>query len=221
MGASNIVRLLKAGLVDSEAFDLESGEALNVVPAVDDQGSVIVGNATKAMDLKWYGTTATSIATFDAGSNQLSLAGVDISSNAAINTSSTMAAAGMTLTGALTPSGSGYVARKALVTEATTALTVNATHFDSMILLANSSETTVTLPAPAAGNAGAKVTVLCGTNAAHVISSANTIIGLGSIVADTATAAETDKTGQSITLESTGAKWAVTSATGAWTITAG
>jgi hypothetical protein len=90
MGAQNIVRLLGEGLIASDTFDLAAGEALNVVPVVDDQGSIIVGTTAKAMDVKWYGTTATSIALFDAGNNKLDLAGVALTSNAAINTTGTL-----------------------------------------------------------------------------------------------------------------------------------
>jgi hypothetical protein len=122
------------------------------------------------------------------------------------------------LTGELIPTGSGYVSRKALVTQSTASLTANSTHLGSMIYITQANATTITMPAPAAGNAGAKITVLCGTNAAHIVSSANTIIALTSVVADTLTAAETDKTGQAVTLESTGALWAVTAMTGAWTV---
>jgi hypothetical protein len=87
-----------------------------------------------------------------------------------------------------------------------------------MILITQANATTITMPAPVAGNYGAKITVLCRTNAAHVVASANTIIALTSLVADTMTAAETDKTGQAIELVSTGDKWAVTSTTGSWTV---
>lgn len=99
MGAKNIIRLLGEGLIASDTFDLAAGEALNVVPVVDDQGSIIIGTTAKAMDVKWYGTTATSIATFDAGSNLLNLAGVTINSNTTITTTGAINTATLKTTG--------------------------------------------------------------------------------------------------------------------------
>jgi hypothetical protein len=219
------------------------------------------------MDVKWYGTTATAIATFDAGNNKLDLAGVAITSNAAINTSGTTTSTGavnaasftatgacnaanatfttfvnsatgtftncnaatfvattavntvdVNFTGEITPSANGFFSSKAATTQSTESLTANASHFDSMIQITQANATTITLPAPAAGNLGAKITVACLTNAAHVVSSANTIVALTSIVADTLTAAETDKTGQIVTLQSDASKWVVVGMTGTWTV---
>jgi predicted DNA-binding protein with PD1-like motif len=257
---------------------------LTIVPATDDTGILSIGNTTRAIDTRWYGTTATSIATFDAGNNQLTLAGIPISSNAAIVTTTAVNAATMkttgdinaasitvvgavntatvkttgdinaasitvvgavntatvkttgdinaasitvvgavntatvNFTGAMTPSANAFYSSKAVTTQATASLTANALHFNSMIQITQANATTITLPAPASTNLGAKVTVACLTNAAHVVASANTIIALTSLVADTMTAAETDKTGQTITLQSDAAKWVVLCSTGSWTV---
>ena len=65
MGARNIIRLWTAGLKAEPQLDLASGETLVFKPAVDDQGSIEIGDGTTDMDLKIFLGATGDIATFD------------------------------------------------------------------------------------------------------------------------------------------------------------
>ena len=179
MGARNIIRLLTEGLVASEELDLASGEVLTFVPSVDDQGTLAFGNTTKAMDVKWYGTTATSIVTFDAGNNKLDLAGVAITSNAAINTSGTF-----TATGSIVPSSNGSVDQKTVIANSNT--TLNATHWGALVYNQAASDRNYTLPTPVAGLAGKwfEYASDVGQNTTFTAQTANTILALNTLAAN-------------------------------------
>jgi hypothetical protein len=288
MSASNIIRLLNVGLIEDDKFDMVAGEVANFLPAVDDTGKFAFGDGTTDCDVQVFLGDSSTYALFDVGNAQLNLAGVDITSNAAINSTATStlttlnattinattgnittvvatnsnattftgttgnitnvaatnsnaatfvattavntvdlnvtgntALVAVSLTGIVTPSANGYVALKSSVLENTAARTVTAADYDKIIELNGAAgATTVSLPAPAAGNVGASVRVVSLSNHAHIVSSANTIVALTSIVADSLTAAEVDKTGQFVKLTSDASKWIVTQMTGAWTVTA-
>jgi hypothetical protein len=115
-------------------------------------------------------------------------------------------------------SGVALVEQAAIVAETTTSRTVTSADYGKIIQVSNASACTVTLPAPAAGNVGAKVTVQTRTDAAHVVSLAEKITGLANLTGDTLTAAETNKIGQVVTLVSDGSTWNVISMLGAWTL---
>jgi len=227
MGARETWRLVQHALKNpGEDVDLLAGEKLAVVPEVNDQGSFEFGNATKDMDVKVFLGGAGAYVLFDSGSTTLTLSGVNlVAPDVAISGTSTIAgtvtnSAATTLTGTIKASTDGWIGQK-VVTEATAARTVDATDFDALILLTGGAGiTTVTLPAAAAGNLGAKVTVVSQSNHAHVVALTNGIIAPNTVTSDSITAADVDKTGQVATLVSNGAKWVVVALTGSWTTAA-
>ena len=221
MGARNVLRLWQAALEASEEITLDSGDSLNIVPAVDDQGALNIGSAALDMDLKIFLGGDESYALFDSGAKALTLSGVtlDMGGGAATLDGDVTLSGASTLTGTLKASADGWIGRK-IVTEAGAARTVDATDFSAIIMLTGAAgATTVTLPAPAAANLGAKVTVVSLSDDAHVVTLTDKIVTLADIVASSVTANEVDKSGQAVTLVSDGSgKWIVTSQTGDWAV---
>ena len=75
MSSSNILRLLRDALVlNGEQLDLVSGNILKIRPAVDDTGSVNIGDGTYDMDVKVFLGSAAEYVLFDVGNSQLTLA---------------------------------------------------------------------------------------------------------------------------------------------------
>ena len=71
MGARNVVRLLGEALKDGEKFDLASGDVLQFLPEVDDQGILAVGDGTTDMDFKVFVGTTGDHFVFDVGQTKL------------------------------------------------------------------------------------------------------------------------------------------------------
>ena len=71
MSYGNIQRLLAAALKEGEKFDLASGEVLYVLPVVDDQGYLAIGNGTNDMDVKVFLGASTDFVLFDVGNGQV------------------------------------------------------------------------------------------------------------------------------------------------------
>jgi len=78
MGHRNIQRLLQAALVKGEQFDLGSSDVLQILPEVDDQGYIKIGNGTYSMDVKWYGSSTGNTVLFDVGNDIITLDDVDL-----------------------------------------------------------------------------------------------------------------------------------------------
>jgi len=77
MGDKNILRLWSAATQDSgNRLDIPSGGSINLVPAVNDQGVLNVGNNTTSMDMKvWLGGDG-SYVEFNNGAKSIVLSGV-------------------------------------------------------------------------------------------------------------------------------------------------
>lgn len=137
MGARNVHRLEVEALKAGEKCEMQSGEALKFLPKVDDQGALNVGDGTNDMDFKWFGGNTTTTVLFDVGNKQVTVNTVDIISDsgincATLNTTGAMTFAGATsVTGVVTPSGSGYVKKKTSALTANT--TLNATHIGGIV----------------------------------------------------------------------------------------
>ena len=206
MGARNIIRLLQEGLVASEEFDLASGESLNFVPEVDDQGSVAFGNTTKAMDVKIYGTDGTSIATFDAGANTVAI--------------TTLNATTLNLTGSVVPVTNASVDQK-IVTQNTNT-TFNSTHWGALVLNKAASDRNYTLPAPAAALSGKWFEFASdfGQNTTFTAATANTILALNTLAANSvALSTANEIIGAGLKMVCDGSKWIVQWNRGTLTIT--
>jgi len=221
MGARNVLRLWQAALEASEPITLDSGDSLNLVPSVDDQGALNIGDGAADFDVKVFLGGDGSYALFDSGAKALTLSGVtlDMGGGAATLDGDVTLSGDSTLTGTLKASADGWIGRK-IVSEATASRTVDETDFSAIInLTGGAGITTVTLPSPAAANLGAEVTIVSLSNHDHVVSLANKIVTLADIAASTLTADETNSSGQAVTLVSDGSgKWIVTSQTGAWAV---
>ena len=75
-GRSTVAGLL-TGLKDSGVrLDLAAGEKLHLIPAVDDQGVLQVGNGTNDMDVKVFLGSTSEYVEFNVGASQLNIVGV-------------------------------------------------------------------------------------------------------------------------------------------------
>jgi hypothetical protein len=75
MAGRNVVRLWKEGLENGDKLDLASGAAIKLIPFVNNQGSVEIGNGTLDMDLKVFLGGNGSYALFDTSASRLSTSG--------------------------------------------------------------------------------------------------------------------------------------------------
>lgn len=211
MAARNIGRLLTEFLTGGDKFALASGEAMKIRPNVDDQGKLQVGDGTNDLDFEVYLGSSVEKVLFDVGNSKVS-ATVPIESNTSIN------CATLNVTGAITPSGSGYSAVKTTAVSANTA-TLSATHFGGLVKAAGTGEVALTLPAPAAGNAGAWVDVYRTVDENTVVNCATTdkIMGFNAATCNTASAATaSEKIGAAIRFTSDGTLWYATALQGTW-----
>jgi hypothetical protein len=175
-------------------------------PSTDDTGALNIGDGTYDMDVKIFLGTTGEYILFDVGNSKIS-ATVPIESTAAINTTSTMKSAGVTQSGPITLTAASYVTKPA-VTLTTDTETLTAASLDTVTTLTNAGATTVTLLAPAAGNAGSKITLVAGADVPNVYSLAEKIVAPGNITADSITLNSTvSNAGLVTTFQSDGAKW--------------
>jgi hypothetical protein len=189
MGSKNIIRLLQEGLVSDERFDLASGEVANFLPAVDDTGVFAFGDGTYDADVKIFlGDTSTSVL-FDKGAASMTLAGVGISSNAAINTTgtatfTTLNATTLNLTGSVVPTSNGSVDQKVVVQNTNT--TFNATHWGALVTNRAASDRNYTLPDIAAAINGKWFEYVSGVgqNTTFTANTVNTILALNTLNAN-------------------------------------
>ncbi len=77
---------------------------LQISPAVDDTGTINIGDGTKDIDLKWFGGTSGIYATFNVGDTQFALVGVDMATDSPIVITNATATSS-TSTGALIVTG--------------------------------------------------------------------------------------------------------------------
>lgn len=87
MSARNILRLFAAAFKSNDRIDFASGEKLKFIPAVNDQGSIEIGDGTRSMDLKVFLGSASNFVQFDASTNTVIV-------NAALNTNSAVTLSG-------------------------------------------------------------------------------------------------------------------------------
>lgn len=214
MAARNILRLFTEAFTNGDQVDLASGQKLQFLPEVDNQGSIEIGDGTTDMDLKIFLGSTAGYALFDVSANTVEL-------NTALNTNGTVTMTGaLSLTGTVTPSSSGFVAYK-VPTALTANTTLNSTHFGALVQ-ASTGALVLTLPAAAAGNSGAwiKIVNIIDQNLT-VTGPANTMIAINdaaatSVVANTANT----KLGSSATFISNGTKWIASTETGTWSVVA-
>lgn len=178
MGARNVVRLVNAGLKAGEKFEMQSGESLKFLPKVDDQGALHVGNGTNDMDFKWFAGDTTNSVLFDVGNKQATVVGVDIISDSGINCATLNTTGATSVTGVVTPSGSGYVKKKSSALTANT--TLNATHMGGIITNRGAGGAiTVTIPDSGSfSGAWFEYHGLAGQNANFVAATAGDLVGL-------------------------------------------
>jgi hypothetical protein len=189
MGSKNIIRLLQEGLVSDDKFDLASGEVANFLPAVDDQGKFAFGDGTNDCDVQVFlGDTSTSVL-FDKGGASMTLAGVGISSNAAINTTgtatiTTLNATTLNMTGSVVPTSNGSVDQKVVVQNTNT--TLNATHWGALVTNRAASDRNYTLPDVAAAINGKWFEYVSGVgqNTTFTANTVNTILALNTLNAN-------------------------------------
>lgn len=65
MSARNVWRRWVSAAISSETIDIASGQSMNLLPSVDNQGAVNIGNGTRDMDFKVFLGASTDFALFD------------------------------------------------------------------------------------------------------------------------------------------------------------
>lgn len=99
---SNLDSLLSA-LIDGWPFDLDAGESIKFLPAVNDRGFMQIGDGSTDMDLKIYLGGAGAYVLFDSGATKLTFYGVNIDTGAAgITTQDATVTGELSVTGAQT-----------------------------------------------------------------------------------------------------------------------
>ena len=78
MSNAQVIRDLRSALVAGERFALVAGDVLKLLPQTDDTGYLSIGDATYAMDFKWFGTASTKYVLFDVGNSRLQLENIDL-----------------------------------------------------------------------------------------------------------------------------------------------
>jgi hypothetical protein len=188
MSARNILRLWTEALVSSDRVDLASGEALSVLPSVDDQGALNVGNGTYDMDVKVFLGSTSEYVEFNVGDSKLNV------------------------TVPIATSGGGYVSEPVTQKNAAT-IVVNSTHYGGLLVATKADgATTVQLPTPATSLSGAwlEVTQQANQNLVVNCATANKIVSLNSITYNTVTfSTANEKIGAFAKAICDGTKWRV------------
>jgi len=214
MAARNVVRLWKEGLVGGDKLDLENGQFMKMIPAINNYGALELGNGTLDMDFKVFMGADGSYVWFDSSGKAVTFSGVSLVAEATTISGALTLSGATALTGVITPSASGYMEQK-IVDVSANAVTINATHYGAMVKLQNAGVTTVTLPAPAAGNSGAWLEIFSDVAQNQVLGgTAGKLAVTGNLAADTYTL--TGAIGACLKVVSDGALWHVTSEIGTW-----
>lgn len=197
MSARNILRLWTEALVSSDRVDLGSSDTLSLLPAVDDQGALNVGNGTYDMDVKVFLGSTSEYVEFNVGDSRLNVAVPIVTS------------------------GGGYVAEPVTEKNAAT-IVVNSTHYGGLLIATRgNSATTVQLPTPATSLSGAWLEITQQANQNLVINcaTANKIVSLNSIAYNTVTfSTANEKIGAFAKAVCDGAKWRVAVVQGTGTL---
>jgi len=205
------------GVVTGDSLDTNtlSAASMTVIPAVDDTGSSIFGNATQSADVKVFLGGASTFALFDRGNSRLQLSGVDLNTNTGITvtgdstlttvTATTVNSGDLTITNTVTTTDNFYTATKPKTLSSNT--TLNSTHYGAL-LLCNGASRTITIPTPV-GNPGVwfELTNLTNTTTLHCV---NATAALMSIVGNSSINTVALNTyGESVRITSTNSKWVV------------
>ncbi len=78
MSDAQTIRNLRSALVNGERFALAASDVLQFLPQTDDTGYLGIGNATYAMDFKWFGSASSKYVLFDVGNSLLKLEDIDM-----------------------------------------------------------------------------------------------------------------------------------------------
>ena len=78
MSDAQTIRNLRSALVNGERFAMVAGNILQFLPQTDDTGYFSIGNATYAMDFKWFGSASSKYVLFDVGNSLLKLEDIDM-----------------------------------------------------------------------------------------------------------------------------------------------
>jgi hypothetical protein len=198
-GAGNLTLRDNVEFNFGDADDLTAkwtGSGLTILPVADDTGFVQFGTTGSRIDLFWITGAGTQLQ-FDASQNRLEFLNIGITSNSTIITT-----------------GDGIVQQKT-ITESDAAVTVGNAELGGLMILDRAGVTAVTLPTPAAGNAGRWIEIVSTTTNQHTITAgANLIVATGDAAATTLTASAA--IGNSIKLVSDGSLWYQVSGTGTW-----
>lgn len=219
MGQRNISRLWTESLVAAEPLDLTSGETAKILPKTDDTGAINIGDGSTDLDFKIFLGSTAEYVLFDVGNSQVTVTGVPLISNSTINCASlnltgAFSANTVSLTGALTPSGTGLVGHKTLSTDSAS-ITINTTHLGGIVKLTKSDGAqTVEMPAANSITTDSFLILVSEADQAHVVNSASaTLIAPGNVAANTITLNAASKIGQALTLVSDGERWVMTAGT--------
>ena len=154
MSARNVMRRWVAALKDGEKLDLSSG--LAILPNVDDEGAITVGDGTTDADVKVFLGSATEYALLDVGNSRVELAVPLLMSDGGTVTQITTLATGVTLN---TTSGQITTVSSTLAAAGETAFTVtNSKVSTTSVVIAHLASTSsagtpiVTVTAVAAGS---------------------------------------------------------------------
>lgn len=216
MSDRNVWRQLQDALIAGENADLASGQALKIIPQVDDQGSVEYGNGTKDCDVKVFLGGDGSYALFDSGAKKFTLSGVTSELGAVT------ASGAITLTGTLTPSGTGRELRKQTTLNAAQ-INTNTSYYGGTLLVSKADGAcTVQLETPAAGLAGEFIRIVSLSDQAHVVNCAtdDKLVVLNNLTADSVSCDQVgEKIGAIVEAECTGTAWVIRPIAGTWTPT--
>lgn len=182
-------------LTTTDKFDLASGEKFSVLPLVDDQGSIEIGNGTVDMDVKIFLGSTSEFVRFDVGnSNAVFACPVDFQGALTLNTT-------------LTQSDTGRTVYK--VNAVTTNTTLNTTHLGGIVTTRGADGAVVlTLPAVATST-GEWVTVInLADQNLTVAAPDEDMVALGDLTADSvAWSTSNEKIGAGATFVCDGSSW--------------
>lgn len=297
MSGRNILRVLGTAWENGERFDLKSTDAMKLLPAANDVGSIQIGDGSTDMDLTVFMGGSANYAKFDVGTSTLDLVGVILNTNTAMNlsapviTSSTIDVTGagnltladdvelhfgdandvqiawngsalqiqpvtddvgvisfgvtgktmdvffvtdsgkfvqidagadlvkfsalpLTTDSTITTTADGMVLEK-IISEGDASVTVSDTELGGTMILTRAGVTAVTLPTPAAGNAGKWIYIISTTTNQHTITAgSNLIVAVADAAATTLTASAA--IGNAIKLVSDGSLWYEIGIVGTW-----
>ena len=176
-----------------------NGSTFFITPGVHDTGNISIGTGGKFIDV-YVWTDAAKYVQFDVGTDTTRFVDVALTTNSTITTT-----------------GDGMVVEKT-ISEGDATVTVTDTELGGTMILSRAGVTAVTLPTPAAGNAGKWIEIVSTTTNQHTITAgANLIVAVGDAAATTLTASAV--IGNAIKLISDGSLWYEIGIVGTWTPT--